>query len=221
MLGVPFAAGMLTARSWALVPLAVAWVSGYLAGYFALLAIRTGRLTTRIARPLWVYGGVALSATVPLVLLRPQVLVYAPGYLALWAVTAVHSRNRRERALVSGLSSVLQACAMVLVVQTVAGVPVAPAFGAFAACVLYFAGTVLYVKTVIRERGSRAHLGASIAFHVVAAILAAVISPWLVLPFLWYLGRAVVLPRRQVPARRVGLLEVAGSLLLLGALALA
>jgi hypothetical protein len=219
MLGVPFVAGMLTARSWALVPLAVAWVSGYLAGYFALQAIRTGRLTVRTGRPLGVYGGVTVSATVVLVLFRPEVLIYAPVYLVLWAVTAVYSRNRRDRALASGFSSVAQAGTMVLVVQTVSGAPVAPALGAFLACLLYFAGTVLYVKTVIRERGSAAHLRASIAFHVVAVVLAAVISLWLVPPFLWYLARAVVLPRRRLPARRIGLLEVAGSLALVAALA--
>jgi hypothetical protein len=221
MLGVPFVAGMLTARSWTLVPLLVAWVSGYLAGYFLLLALRTRRPGAAIAPPLAVYGGIAASAVTLLVLLRPLVLYYAPVYLALWAVTAVYSRNHQERSLVSGLSSVLQACAMVLVVQTAAGAPLAPAVGAFLACTLYFTGTVLYVKTVIRERGSRAYRVASIMFHAAAVLPAGVISPWLVPPFLWYLGRAVVVPRFRLPVRRVGVIEIGGSLLLLGALAVA
>ncbi|MCY0948437.1 hypothetical protein [Streptomyces sp. H27-S2] len=58
------------------------------------------------------------------------------------------------------------------------------------ACLLYFAGTVPYVKTMIRERNSRAYHRGSAAYHAVALAVAACLSPWLALPFAAYLARA-------------------------------
>ncbi|MET7968276.1 hypothetical protein [Micromonospora sp. NPDC005305] len=58
---------------------------------------------------------------------------------------------RRERALLNDLASVAQSLLMVFVVATVAEVPPAELVGVAAAVGAYLAGTVLYVKTMIRE----------------------------------------------------------------------
>ncbi len=220
MLLVPFAAGMLHARSWVLVPLLLAWLAGYLASYFALQAVKTRRVR-RVLPQLPVYAGVAAASAAVVVGARPAVLACAPAFAVLIAVTWWYARRRRDRALGSDAASVLQACLMVLVVQTAAGAAVGPALGTFLACLLYFAGTVLYVKTVIRERGDRRYLAASLAFHAVAVVASAALSPWLVPVFGWFLLRAAVLPGRGPAVRRVGLIEVVGSIALLLSLAAA
>ncbi|MCZ4087307.1 hypothetical protein [Streptomyces antarcticus] len=79
------------------------------------------------------------------------------------------------------------------------------------ACLLYFAGTVPYVKTMIRERNSRAYRRGSAAYHAVALAVAACLSPWLALPFAAYLARAAALPGRGLRVPVVGAIELACS----------
>lgn len=88
----------------------------------------------------------------------------------------------------------------------------------------YLVGTVLAVRSVIRERGNRAFAGLSIAFHAVRLAAAAVALP---LPYAvvaaGLLGRAVALPvverRRAGTARplrpiHVGIVEIVASAVL-------
>ena len=89
--------------------------------------------------------------------------------------------------------------------------PVLVSGGLFA----YFFGTVLYVKTNIRERGSRGFLAASIGWHAAATLLAALLASGGVLPWWWTAFfaattlRAAWVPRLGWTAKRLGLVEVA------------
>ena len=77
----------------------------------------------------------------------------------------------------------------------------------------YFFGTVLYVKTNIRERGSRPFLIASIGWHAGATVAASALASAGPLPW-WWAGfflittvRAADVPRRVWTPRRIGFLE--------------
>ncbi|WP_432968956.1 YwiC-like family protein [Dactylosporangium sp. CA-233914] len=215
MLAVPLLAGLLTAGCrWPDLPLAGAWLAGYLLSYFAFLAIKTRR-PGRYRAQLLLYGAVAGVLTAAVVAARPAVLWYAPAYAVLVAANAWFAARRRERALLGGVASVLQSCLMVFVVATVAGKPPATVLGAFLLCLGYFAGTVLYVKTMIRERGNPAFKRWSIACHAVALAVAAWVTLWAVPLFGWLLVRAAVLPGRGWTPKRVGLVEMANCVLLL------
>lgn len=207
MLAVPYLAGLLSAGfRWPDVPLAGAWLSGYLFSYFAFLAAKTRR-PARYRAELLLYGTVAAALTAIVVLARPAVLWYAPVYAALIAVNLWHAARRRERALLNDAASVLQSCLMVLV--TGGTLP------AFVLCLLYFGGTVFYVKTMIRERDNPAYRRWSIAYHAAALPLAAWATWWAAPLFAWLLVRAAVLPGRGWPPKRVGLVEIANCALLL------
>ena len=65
---------------------------------------------------------------------------------------------------------------MVFVVATVAGQPPANVAGVFAAVATYFVGTVLYVKTMIRERDNVVYRWASVGYHALALGLMAWLS---------------------------------------------
>ncbi|MFD3697393.1 hypothetical protein ACFWUZ_14765 [Streptomyces sp. NPDC058646] len=71
------------------------------------------------------------------------------------------------------------------------------------------------MKTMIRERNSRAYRRGSVAYHAVALAVAACLSPWLAIPFSAYLARAAALPGRGLRVPVVGAIEVAASLALL------
>jgi hypothetical protein len=220
MLAVPYAAGVLAGGwAWPAGPLAGAWLAGYPLSYYLLQAVKTGR-PGRWRAQLIGYAVPVLVLAAVVVVARPAVLRYAPAFTALWAVNAWYAWHRRERALLNDLASVVQGCLIVFVVATVAGTGPAAVAGAFAACLSYFAGTALFVKTMIRERGDPAYRRWSVGYHAAALVLATWLGPALGVLFGWLLVRAWLLPGRRagpgrLAPRQVGLIEVANSLLLL------
>jgi hypothetical protein len=220
MLLVPYLAGGLVAGwSWVAAPLAGAWLAGYLLSYYLFQAVKTRR-PGRWRRQLALYAALAGPLATVVVLARPAVLWYAPAFLLLLAANAWYAWRRRERALLNDLASVLQSCLMVPVVATVAGTDplTAPVAGGFLACAGYFAGTTLYVKTMIRERGSSAYRRASVGFHAAMLVVTVWFGPWLAAVAGWLLVRAWWLPGRRLAPRRVGLVEIGNCLLLLAAI---
>jgi len=219
MLLVPYAAAVWVAGpSWPHLPLLGAWLAGYLFSYYALLAVKTGR-PARVRPQLLAYGAATALLLLPVLLARPAVVWYAPPFALLAAVNVGHARGRRERALLNDLASVAQSVLVVFVVGTVSGAAPATLAGVAAAIAGYLVGTVLYVKTMIRERGSAGYRWASAAYHL-AVLVVAVLAGWgsaLVAVFALLLLRAALLPRRPLAPVRVGVIELAGALLVLGA----
>ncbi|MFG3300512.1 YwiC-like family protein [Micromonospora chersina] len=219
MLLLPYVAAVgVTGPRWLHLPVLGVGLAGYLFSYYALLAVKTGR-PDRIRPQLLVYGGATALLGVPVLLARPAVLGYVPLYAVLLAVNVGHARLRRERALLNDLASVAQSLLMVFVVATVAEVPPADLVGVAAAVGVYLVGTVLYVKTMIRERGSARYRWASLAYHLVVLALAVVAGwgPAVAAVFALLLLRAGVLPGRRLSPVRVGLIEMVGTLLVLAA----
>lgn len=219
MLLVPFLVALLTAgASWLQVPLLLAWLAGYLLSYYALLALKTRR-PARVRSQLRLYAAITVPAALVVVLLRPEVLWFAPAYAALLAVNAWYAWHHRDRALTNDLASVVQGTLMVPVAATVAGVSPLVVLEPFVLVLLYFIGTVLFVKTMIRERGDASYLRRSIGFHAAAAVLAGLIFwPWAIL-FAWFGVRAAWLPRYAMTPNNVGLVEIGNCVALLGAVA--
>lgn len=220
MLAVPYLAGLLAAGyRWPDLPLAAAWLAGYLLSYYVFQAIKSRR-PRRYRAQLALYGGLAAPFAAIVVVARPQLLWYAPAYAALFAANAWYAARRQERALVNDLASVAQSCLMVFVVATVAGTRPAAVLDVFALCLAYFLGTVCYVKTMIRERGNPAYRRWCIGYHVLALAAVGWLSPWAAALFAWLLLRAALLPRLGWAPKRVGLVEMANCVLLLACVAL-
>ncbi|MFI8101947.1 YwiC-like family protein [Streptomyces sp. NPDC086023] len=229
MLAVPFAAGTFLSPHPGPAHLALfaAWLLGYVAVYHGQQWLRlrrnsrNPRAAGRHALPGLVFGGAFAVCAVPLAVAYPWLLAAALAAAPFVAVNTYHAWRNRERALVNGLAAVVPACGMLLVALRLGGGAVAPdGWRAALACLLYFAGTVPYVKTMIRERNSRTYHRASVVYHAVALAAAACLSPWLALPFALYLARAAALPGHRIKVPLVGALELAASLALLATLLL-
>jgi hypothetical protein len=220
MLAVPYLAGLIAAGfRWPDVPLLGAWVAGYLLSYQVFLAVKSRR-PIRYRQPMLVCAAVAVPLAALTVAGRPALLLYAPAYAGLFAVNALYAARRRERALLNDVASVLQSCLMVFVVATVAGVGPRAVSGVFVLCLAYFLGTVLYVKTMIREKDNVAYRRWSALYHVAALAVAVGVSPRAGPLFAWLLARAIVLPGRGLTPKRVGVIEIINSATLLGTVAL-
>jgi hypothetical protein len=209
LLLVPFVVGVACTRPVLLhVPLLVAWLAGYLLSYYALLALKTGR-PGKVAGPLRLYAGLSAPAAALVAGFAPRTWAFAPAFAALLAVNAVLARRRDDRALAGGLASVAQSCLMVPLAAVVAGGSARGA--ALPALVLfaYFAGSLLYVKTMIRNRGERGYLVASITFSAAATVGVALVAWPLGVLFALLTARAAWLPTRRLTPKQVGLLEMA------------
>lgn len=216
--------GGFTARHAVLLP---TWLLAYCAAHHVQQYVRlrrhsrNPRAAGRHLAPSLVFGAVVAGGGAALAAQVPWLLVAAVCAVPFFAVNTVYAARNKERALLNGWAAVVPACGMLLVSYRLgSGGLDATAWTAAAACVLYFGGTVLYVKTMIRERKSHAYRVASGVYHAVAAGVAAVLWPWFALPFAVFLVRALVLPARRLRIGVIGAIEVGCSLLLLAFLVL-
>src|SRR5690606_1871428 len=145
---------------------------------------------------LLLYGGVTAAAGVTVLLARPHLLLFAPLFAAVLAVNGLFARARRDRALANGLVSVVAATLVLPVVAVAGGASPWQAADPFLVTLLYFTGSLLFVRTTIRERGNRRVLAVSLAFHALALAAATWVALPYALPFAGLLIRAAVLPPR-------------------------
>ncbi len=225
MIAAPLLVGVLAVGpAWIHLPLAAFWFVGYFAFFATSLWLKARR------RPNWwppvrAYGLASIALAVVVVILRPGLVAWAPWFVlplgvGLWAAAA-----RRDRDLSAGVATVAGASLMTVVAYAAAmpgriepvawwwpQIPERPLLLALVQF-LYFAGTVFYVKSVIRERGNQRFLMASLAFHAVAAAVAWWLAWPLGLVFVALLVRAALIPRLGWTPKQVGLLEIPATVL--------
>lgn len=229
MLMVPFMAGMILGGPVVRhAPLLLAWLFGYLAVFHVQQWLRLRRVARnpraaqRHVRPFVVFSAAVVPFALALVVHAPWLLLAGACAAPFLALNCWFAWRNRERALVNGLLAVVPACGMLPVALLLGdgGAGLADSWRPALACLLYFAGTVLYVKTMIRERGSARYLWASGVWHAVAVGVGfALLGGWTGAFFVLCLGRAVAVPALgRVRVGVVGAVEVVLSVLLLGAL---
>lgn len=214
MLVTPWLMGALLAGwSWIQIPVLVTALAAYLT-LWATNRWLTSRFAARYRQPVLVYGVVMLVWAMGILLASPSVLVFALVIAPATGIQLVYAWFRAERSLVNGLIAVIQACLLAPVTAVASGVPLPDTIPVYLVSLLYFAGTVLHVKSLIREAGEPAYERASVIYHAFAMVAAAFISGWLVIPFAVFLARAIVLQRRRLSVPAIGALEVGNCVLL-------
>lgn len=224
MVTIPAITGAVLAPSWTAVPLLLTWWFGYFTFFAASTWIRA-RLRAKHRAPVLVYGSLTAIAGLTTLAFDWQLIRWIPAFAPLVAIAVWETWRRRPRSLASGISTVIAACLILPVVASAGSGADARVWSIFTVYLAYYAGTVPYVKTLIRERGSRPWFIGSVAYHVavvVAAIAAAVagfVSVLAVPVALVLLARATAMPlageRRGRPwkPKTVGLLDVGMSVL--------
>lgn len=241
MLIVPFAVGALdTGPSWRHLPLLFAWLAGYFAFFAAGLWLRS-RGKRRYWPPVPAYGVLTVVLGLVVIAVEPDVLHWAVVFLPLLAFSLWFSWRRLDRSLLNDGVTVLAACLMTVVAAgsgervgqwgepSLAGLAWLPGADQGRTWVLagvllaYFAGTVLYVKTMIRDRGDVGRYRLSVTYHVAVCVPAVIVSPWLGVLFAAFAVRAAVVPKRWpgLGAATIGVGEIVASLTLATTLLLA
>jgi hypothetical protein len=211
--------------------LLVAWVCAYPVGYYAGRAL-TARVRrggwTRLARreisralPWLVLTGLA---GLPLVVTRPWLLLAALALGVLWALGLWVAARRGERSMSNDLLLVGQAVAAVpLTIAVVAG-PSAlvgallePTLTGTALCAAYLAGSVIHVKSLLREAGDRRWHALDVAWHAGVLVVAVLVDRGWALGFAPALIRAIVMRPGLRPGVIGGIEAVVAVLVVLAA----
>lgn len=214
---------------------AVAWLLAYPANYYLGRAIvirwRRGNWSRLAKRELRHARGWVILALIPavvLVVLRPWLLWVGAVLLMLWAVSLWLTRIGHERGASNDLLLVAQASVAVPLMWAldtntanlgIGQATAATAWWAACICLVYFTGTVIHVKSLIREANDRRWAVGSRVFNS-ASIAMGFVSPWLLLAFIPAAIRAFAIPKGLRPAR-VGMVEMVISLLVVIATVLA
>jgi hypothetical protein len=209
MLASPFLVGVVASSpQWVHLPLLLVWFLGYFAFFAAGLWLRSGR-RARYLPPLRAYGLLTVSFGLLVLLMRPDLVVWVPCFLPLLLAGLWLAARRQDRSVLSGLATILAACLMTPVAFDAGeGTDWPLAWTLTAVLAAYFVGTLFYVKTMIRERGSRVHYRLSVGYHFVVTIAAAWVSWWLMGLFAVLTLRAAALPGRNLSPKRVGVGEI-------------
>jgi hypothetical protein len=224
MLLVPVLLGVAASRPspWQVV-LAGAALSGYLLSATAQSWSRARRSPAYV-RPLAVYAVAFVVLGIILVIAFPPLLLVLIVAGPAAAIVFHGARPGTKRDLVNSLAQVAEAIALIPAAAFVSG---AFEVGRVATFTLvgaaYLVGTVLVVRSVLRERGNEAFAGLSVGAHVAFTLAAALVLPW------WYAlvaallaARAAALPLVERRARRgprplrpihVGIVEIVASIL--------
>lgn len=231
-LGLPLVLGAVVAP-WTpfFLVLALAWVAAYPWSYAALGLIRAKR-PQRFRRPFLVWLAIVLPAAVGLVVARPWLAWVGLAYMALFAINLRYAKRNDERAMVNELVFAAECSAMVVVTWSVGAggrslTP--PAFDTvpdrvwvlMIVCLLVLIGSTLHVKSLVRERRdarfARASRVAAVASIAASVALAAWWGwpggAWLVVAFVILAVRAFIVGRRPMRPGAIGLVELAGFVL--------
>lgn len=228
MLLLPPTAGIVLAGvAWVHLPLTLFWLVGYLAFHATGRWLRARRRRRHLP-PVLTYLAIASPLGLTTLLAAPHLARWLPAFLPLLAASLWWTFHGAERSLRNDAVTVVAACLMAPVAFDAGGG--GEAAGSWAALwvatgvlTAYFLGTVLYVKTMIRERGRRPYVLASVGYHA-AGLLGAVwlaaagrqgwglVAVWGVLVARAFIGPAVN-ARRARPLRPVvvGVGEIVAS----------
>lgn len=219
--------------------LALAWVAAYPMSWAASGLVRARR-AQRFRRPFVLWLALAAPPALLLLVARPWLVWVGALYLVALAVNLRYASRNRERALGNDLVLVAECALMVPVVRALAVGEQTwlPPFEELATtrlavvtalCVLVLLGSTLHVKSLIRERRDPRFARASRAFAVASVPAALALGAvwglpaglWLVPAFVPLAIRSFVVGRRPMRPARIGLIELAGFLLVVAGLVVA
>lgn len=200
------------------------WLACYFTSY-ALGRWLVSRKAKRFRTPAITYAVITVVLGIPLVLLHPWLCWWVPAYLLILVahLWAAHSRNQRAlwanaAAVVgSGLTAWIAVILGPLGVDSLGERVWFPTVGLAVAIayVLQEFGSVLFVKTMFRERNSKPYYLASVAWHILLSAVGFWINWVFGVTALLLLARAAVLPffATKLKPLPIGMFEVASTII--------
>nr|WP_263314051.1 YwiC-like family protein [Mammaliicoccus sp. Marseille-Q6498] len=137
--------------------------------------------------------------------------------IPLSCVNAYYAKHNNERALTNDIIAVLIFClfGVISVVINTSITHIQLWLTVFLLSFIYFFGTILYVKTMIREKKSKTYKWSSWIYHVCIVLIGLAIHPIIMVMYIPSLVRAILLYGRKIKMMHIGMIEIANSLFVL------
>lgn len=192
----------------------IGWFFLYLTSYAVLMLVK-GKKTGLYRRWTAIYFSLAgLFILIP-VWQQPKLIGFGLLLLPFFAVSVYYSKKNRDRALINDISAifVFSSAGAASYFYGANRLDEISLFVVFI-CFLFFLGSALYVKTMIREKNNPAYRNVSWGYHGVIVFVWLLFGEWLVcLAFLPSLFRAYAFYGRKLSILQVGVYEIANSVL--------
>ena len=214
MVSVPFAIGMLTGKpQWMHVFLFLAWLFLYLASYPFLQSMKRRSDRGRLVKWGTIYGAIAVLSLIPPLLNRPQLLLFGPILLGLLAVNIWNVKRKTERALFNDLCAILIFSLGGAAAYLLGGGGWDPTMILIVAFnLLYFMGSVFFVKSVFRERKNKRWITYAYFYHAALLIVPWMLgNPWMAVAYIFSALRTFIYAGQAIRPMKVGIIEITGS----------
>ncbi|WP_239740035.1 MULTISPECIES: YwiC-like family protein [unclassified Mammaliicoccus] len=164
-----------------------------------------------------IFALIVVISFVPIVLHKPVTIWIFLLMVPLSLLNAYFAKKKNERAFTNDLIAVLIFClfGVISALLNVSITDVQSWLPVFILSFLYFFGTILYVKTMIREKKSVKYKWSSWIYHLCIVVVGFFIHPLVMLMYIPSLIRSVVLYGKKIKIMHVGLIEIANSVFVL------
>ncbi|MBM7554049.1 YwiC-like family protein [Thalassobacillus pellis] len=213
MLVLPFLLGIIAGGfSWWQVPLLIGWISLYLATYPLIMAVKKKKIEFHLS---WFYKyiSVATLALLPVVIFNTTLFWVGLMMVPFFIINIVFGKHNKDRSLWNDLSAIAAFSFSGMATYYLGSGSIdSTAWLIVAIPILFFTGSTLFVKTMIREKKNPAYRWISWGYHIFVVGLGAALGSWLLtVAFLPSLVRAVYLYGRKMKPMEMGILEIGNS----------
>ena len=221
MLILPFLLGGIVG-GWTIahIPFAIAWLFVYMGTFFLFQYIKQRKKSQELLRTVVTYLTIATVAAVPVFLSEWRLVWFVLAMIPFGLVNAYFAKIKDERNVWNDVSAVTSFCIGGMASYYLgARVLDETMMWMFVLPYLYFLGSIFFVKTMIREKKSLFYRNVSWGYHsLLVAIFIAFGYPVLALAYAPSLVRAVAFYGKKIPIMKIGIVEIANSVFVLGCL---
>lgn len=221
MLILPFLLGGIVG-GWTLahIPFAIAWLFVYMGTFFLFQYIKQRKKSKELLHTVVTYLTIATVAAVPVFLSEWRLVWFVLAMMPFGLVNAYFAKIKDERNVWNDVSAVTSFCIGGMASYYLgARVLDETMMWMFVLPYLYFLGSIFFVKTMIREKKSLFYRNVSWGYHsLLVAIFIAFGYPVLALAYAPSLVRAVAFYGKKIPIMKIGIVEIANSVFVLGCL---
>lgn len=211
MLLVPYLIGVIAGNPrWEHLPLLIGWVLLYLSTYPFLMSLTKRKKQSFYRGWFLTYLIIALLFIIYPLSVNFRLLFFGLAMIPFFILNMYFSKQKNERAFLNDLSAIIAfGIGGVGSYYFGTGAIDQTALLIFIVCLLYFIGSTLYIKTMIREKKSLRYKYLSWLYHLILVIIF-LSGPFylLTLAFIPSLVRAIALYGRKMTIKKIGIYEI-------------
>ncbi|WP_027414805.1 YwiC-like family protein [Aneurinibacillus terranovensis] len=215
MLTVPFLVGMAAGGAkWIHIPLFLGCFFLYLASYPLLLAVKNRRRAAEYIKWIFIYGILGAAFLILPVYDSPNLMWFGIIVLPLFFVNFYYAKQKNERAFLNDFCAVAElSLGGPASYYAATGTIDKTAILVWILCVLFFTGSVFYVKTLLREKKNATFKWFSWGYHLGVPFIVGILGATIIaVAFIPSLIRAVICYGKPLTPKTVGIIEIANSI---------